>query len=112
MPVVMRAPRLAATIFALMLAAVPGVAQPGDRGAPLDFPRGANVTLEVRDAPLVDVLRLICDQGGVSLVASDVEGLVTTRLIDVSLEDAFLQLVVGEGLAFRQHGDVVTVWRE
>ncbi|GIX46689.1 MAG: hypothetical protein KatS3mg131_0900 [Candidatus Tectimicrobiota bacterium] len=68
------------------------------------------VSLDVQDADLRDVLRLLATVGGVSLVLGpEVKGKVTTRLVDVSWQQAFDALLRVHGLAWERQGDVVVV---
>src|SRR5215475_4358339 len=68
------------------------------------------VSLEVQGADVRDVLRLLADTGGINiLIRGDVQGTVTTRLLDVPWEqalDAILQLT---GLAQERRGNMILV---
>jgi type IV pilus assembly protein PilQ len=79
----MRAPLAPAIIVLIgaMLAAPPRARAGSDPCRPGAKHRGAPVDLDVKDADLHDVMRLLADVGGINLViASDVRGKVTLRV--------------------------------
>lgn len=95
------------------LLAVVVLASLGGRAAeraapPLRTP--ATVTLDVVDADLKNVLRLVADVGQKNLVVGDdVVGRVTAHLHRVSWQDAFVALLRTKDLGYVQDGDVLFV---
>lgn len=78
--------------------------------APLAADPRAPISLEVVDAPVVDVLRLLADAGDLNLVISDdVQGKVTLRLNEVAWEDAFAAVLACKGLAAVPVGELTVV---
>jgi type IV pilus assembly protein PilQ len=57
-----------------------------------------------------DVLRLLAETGGVNILASgEVQGTVTTRLVDVPWEQALAAILKLTGLAQERQGNVILV---
>ena len=72
--------------------------------------RGERITLDVRDAPVVDVLRLLAEHGGFNLVVDDtVTGRVTLRLENVTIEEAFDGVLAGHDLGYEMKGEIYVV---
>jgi len=68
------------------------------------------VSLDVQDADVRDVLRLLADTGGINILTSgEVQGTVTTRLLDVPWEQALEAILQLTGLAQERQGNVVLV---
>ncbi len=68
------------------------------------------ITLDVRDADIHNVLRLLAEEGGVNIVVDEsVRGRVTIRLVDVSVEDAFLAVLDSQGLGWTSQGSVTLI---
>ena len=68
------------------------------------------LTIDLRNADIQNVLRLISREGGVNIIAgSDVAGTVTMRLRGVPLEEAFLTVLQSQGLGFEKRGNVIRV---
>lgn len=74
--------------------------------------RGAAVDIDVVDADLHNVFRLIAEAGGVSIaVADEVKGTITLRLRQVPWDQALDTVVRLEKLHLERHGDVYLVTR-
>ena len=68
------------------------------------------VSLDVQDADVRDVLRLLADTGGINILTSgEVQGTVTTRLLDVPWEQALEAILQLTGLAQERQGNVILV---
>jgi type IV pilus assembly protein PilQ len=68
------------------------------------------ITLDVRDIEINDLLRLIADEVGVSIVTSpDVSGRVTLSLKSVPLDQALTIILRAQDLGMRQEGNVIWV---
>ena len=68
------------------------------------------VSLDVHGADVRDVLRLLAETGGVNILTSgEVQGTVTTRLRDVSWEQALAAILTLTGLAQERQGNVILV---
>lgn len=68
------------------------------------------VSLDVQGAEVRDVLRLLAEAGGVNILTSDdVQGTITTRLLDVPWEQALAALLTLTGLAQERQGNVILV---
>lgn len=68
------------------------------------------VTLDLREADIQNVLRLIAKEGGVNIVSGDgVGGAVTIRLRSVPLDEVFLTILQAQQLGFEKRGNVIRV---
>jgi type IV pilus assembly protein PilQ len=68
------------------------------------------VSLDVQGADVRDVLRWLADTGGVNILTSgEVQGTVTTRLLDVPWEQALKAVLQLTGLAQERQGNVILV---
>jgi type IV pilus assembly protein PilQ len=68
------------------------------------------VTLDVKNADLLDVLKILAEQSGQNIVATaDVKGTTTVDLHDVPLKEALDLVVRTNGLDYRQVGNVYVV---
>jgi len=68
------------------------------------------ITLDVKEAPVSDVLRLLSRQSKVNIASSnDVVGNVTVSLRDVTVKEALDIIVQANGLAYSYHGEAVMV---
>lgn len=68
------------------------------------------ISLDVQGADVRDVLRLLAETGGINILTSgDVQGTVTTRLIDVPWEQALEAILQLTGLAQERQGKVMLV---
>ncbi|MFW5967834.1 MAG: secretin N-terminal domain-containing protein, partial [Persicimonas sp.] len=68
------------------------------------------LTIDLRQADIDNVLRLIAKEGGVNIITDDgVGGNVTMRLRGVPLDEAFLTILQAQGLGFEVRGDVLRV---
>jgi type IV pilus assembly protein PilQ len=83
--------------FTANLAAAPEQAEP-------------SISLNVRHADLVDLLRMLAQIGGLNvIISSEVKGTVTVQLDHVSAKDAFEILLDTAGLAKVQKGSVIGI---
>ncbi|MFW6054089.1 MAG: type IV pilus secretin PilQ, partial [Persicimonas sp.] len=68
------------------------------------------LTIDLRNADIQNVLRLIAKEGGVNIIAGEgVGGTVTMRLRSVPLDQAFLTILQSQGLGFEVRGNVLRV---
>jgi len=68
------------------------------------------VSLDVQNADVRDVLRLLAETGGVNILTSgEVQGTITTRLHDVPWEQALAAVLTLTGLAQERQGNVILV---
>ena len=68
------------------------------------------VTIDLRDADVANILRLIADEGNINIVSSsDVAGSVTLRLRSVPLDDALVVILRSLGLGWEQQGNIIRV---
>jgi hypothetical protein len=73
---------------------------------------GKTIDLDVKDADLHNVFRLLAEVGNVSIVvADDVEGAVTLRLRSVPWDQALDTVIRMEQLSLRRDGTVYTITR-
>ena len=71
---------------------------------------GPRILLDVQDADIKAVLRLLSEQGNVNIVSGDdVKGTVTLKMEDVSWEQALDTILTITGLGKKQVGNVITV---
>lgn len=76
------------------------------------LPPGPKVDLDVKDAPLHDVLRIIGSAGGVNIVVPDgIQGKTTVRLEQVPWDNALQAVLAAHGLwyRYRENGKIVRV---
>jgi type IV pilus assembly protein PilQ len=72
--------------------------------------RGATINLEVKDAPLHDLMRLIADTGRVSIVIPDtITPRVTVKLQRVPWDQALEVILASHGLWYRREGNLYRV---
>ena len=68
------------------------------------------ISLDVQGADVHDVLRLLAETGGINILTSgDVQGTVTTRLLDVPWEQALEAILQLTGLVQERQGNVILV---
>ncbi|TXD37091.1 type IV pilus secretin PilQ [Lujinxingia vulgaris] len=68
------------------------------------------ITIDLRNADVQNVLRLVATEGGVNIIAGDgVEGVVTMRLRNVPLDQVFLNILQALQLGFEVRGNVIRV---
>lgn len=73
-------------------------------------PRQDLVSVELKDAELQDVIRLLASKTGTNIVIdSGVQGKVTVKLTDVPLENALQLILSTQGYGYRQVGNVIVV---
>ncbi|MDP8233411.1 MAG: secretin N-terminal domain-containing protein [Candidatus Saelkia tenebricola] len=66
--------------------------------------------LEIKDAKISDVLRLLAEQFGLNLVISDkVEGNISVKFFNISVEEAIDAIVTVNGYAYTKKGSVIKV---
>jgi len=69
-----------------------------------------SISIDVKDADIHNVVRLLADTGGVNVVVPDhVAGKVTIKLRDVSWKRALEVILRAEGLGLEQDGNVIVV---
>lgn len=92
----------------LLLAPAPALAGPLEGDWPASDRR---VTLDVKDAPIADVLRAIADAGGFGLVLPAHVGRspVTVSVKDAPVHDALEMVLAAQNLAATRKGDIVTI---
>ena len=79
-------------------------------GAGKRFDSGPRIFLDVQEADIKAVFRLLAEQGKVSIVSGDdVKGNVTLHMRDVPWEQALRTLLDLKGLDQRREGDIITV---
>lgn len=72
--------------------------------------RGAPIDLDLRDADLANVFRLIADVGHVNIVvAGEVTGTITVKLRHVPWEEALEAIARAKKLGIERDGDVIVV---
>ena len=73
-------------------------------------PQSGNVSLDVKNAEVVDVLKLLAQQSGQNIIATQgVKGTTTVSLHDVPLKQALDLVVRSNGLDYRRVGNVYVV---
>jgi type IV pilus secretin PilQ/predicted competence protein len=71
---------------------------------------GRRISLDFKDVPVADVLRLIAEVSDLNLIAGDeVEGSVTIRLVDVPWDQALDVILLTKGLGFVRVGSVLRI---
>ena len=71
---------------------------------------GRRISLDFKDVPVTDVLRLIAEVSDLNLIAGDeVEGSVTIRLVDVPWDQALDVILLTKGLGFVRVGNVLRI---
>ncbi|MFH0762363.1 MAG: type IV pilus secretin PilQ [Candidatus Omnitrophota bacterium] len=69
-----------------------------------------NVTLDFKDADILNVLKIISYKAGVNIVAApEVSGNITVRLTDVPWQTALDVILRTNGLVFEREGNIITV---
>jgi type IV pilus assembly protein PilQ len=82
----------------------------GDAGKNVKIYTGSRIFLDVQDADIKSVFRLLSEQGKVSIVTGDdVKGTVTLHLKDVPWDQALDTILDLKGLDKRQEGRIITV---
>jgi type II secretory pathway component HofQ len=70
----------------------------------------SSISLDVRNADLIDMLRMLAQIEGLNvIISSEVKGTVTVQLSDVSAKDAFETLLDTAGLVKVQKGSVIGI---
>lgn len=68
------------------------------------------LSIDLRDADIQNVLRLIAKEGSVNIIAGDdVKGTVTMRLKSVPLDQVFLTMLQSQSLGYEVRGNVIRV---
>jgi type IV pilus assembly protein PilQ len=71
---------------------------------------GRRISLDFKNVPVADVLRLIAEVSDLNLIAGDeVEGNVTIRLVDVPWDQALDVILLTKGLGFVRVGNVLRI---
>ena len=84
----------------------------GDGEVALPRPRMTRkrITIDLRDADIQNVLRMIADEGNINIVAGEgVDGNVTLRLRSVPLDDALVVILRSQNLGWEQQGSIIRV---
>lgn len=85
----------------------------GMEGAPLTVPHvytGSKIDLDMMDAQVTDVLRLLAEVSNLNIIASDdVKGTISLRLKNVPWDQAFDIILKSKGLGMITEGNVVRV---
>ena len=85
-------------------------APPSEPAEPSSVPSGEPISLDMQEADLHDVLRLIAEVVGVNIIAgADVQGNVTTRLENVPWEEAPDAVLSINGMGHERSGNVIRV---
>jgi len=100
--------------FNVLSLAVAGQAAVASSSAPTEAKaasvNGRQMTIDVQDADIKAVLRLLAEEGKVSIVSGDdVKGTVTLQMKKISWEQALDTILEIKGLGKRQAGNVITV---
>ncbi len=83
---------------------------PSEPNDPSLVPSGETISLDVQEADLHDVLRLIADVVGVNIVAgADVQGKVTTRLENVPWDEALDAVLSISSMGHERSGNVIRI---
>ena len=91
-------------------AARPAAPSPGVGHAEPQAFTGERISLDFQDADINDILRLIAEVGGVNIIASgDVQGKVTTRMVDVPWDQALDVILKVNGLGQERSGNIIRV---
>jgi type IV pilus secretin PilQ/predicted competence protein len=76
----------------------------------MDIKNGQIKSLQIKDAEISDVLRMLADQFGLNIIISDkVEGKVSVQFNNVSVEEAIDAIVTINGYAYTKKGSVIKV---
>ena len=71
---------------------------------------GSPISLDFKDMPITDVLRLIAEVSNLNIIAGDeVQGTITLRLVEVPWDQALDIILVTRGLGFVQVGNVLRI---
>ena len=71
---------------------------------------GERITLDLSDAPVADVLKMLADQNDLNLIISDdVTGTVTMRLKNVRWDHAFEEILLSKGLGMVRIDNIIRV---
>ncbi len=71
---------------------------------------GSPISLDFKDVPIMDVLRLIAEVSELNIIAGDeVKGTITLRLVDVPWDQALDIVLVTRGLGYVQVGNVLRI---
>ena len=104
------APETAAQIPEAEAAPDPPPSEAADTPGETPAPGEATISLDVQEADLHDVLRLIADVVGVNVIAgSNVQGSVTTRLEDVPWDEALDAVLSINGMGHERSGNVIRI---
>jgi type IV pilus secretin PilQ/predicted competence protein len=72
--------------------------------------QGSPISLDFKDVPITDVLRLIAEVSDLNIIAGDeVQGTITLRLVEVPWDQALDIILVTRGLGFVQVGNVLRI---
>jgi len=98
-------------LLLLLGLSVPAIAQPHNTMPPENFASGQTITLALKGADILDVLRLLSEQSGLNFVAGqNVSGRkVTIYVKDVDVWEAFMRIVDANELAYERQNDLINV---
>ena len=74
-----------------------------------DASGGQRISLELKNADILDVLRLISDVSKLNIITSDVGGTVTVRLLNVPWKQALEIILRSKGLDMERKGNIIRV---
>ncbi len=74
-----------------------------------DASGGQRISLELKNADILDVLRLISDVSKLNIITSDVAGTVTVRLLNVPWKQALEIILRSKGLDMERKGNIIRV---
>lgn len=94
----------AAALLASLLASSPAVS------TGVEVPHNVRITLDVHEADIEAVVRLLAEKGRLNVVLADeVKGKVTVRLRNVRVEEALSMVLRLKGLGAEQLGNIIRV---
>lgn len=71
------------------------------------------ISLDLRETNILDVLKFLGQRAGVNIVAGPaIEGRVSLFLKEVSIENALQIILLSNGLAYRQHSNILYIMKE
>ena len=87
-----------------------GVSETPSKTPTSSFKSTARLSIDVRDAEVQNVLRLIASRAGLNLVmSSQVQGKVTLRLVNVSVQEALQAVLMARGLGAVSSGAILRI---
>jgi type II secretory pathway component GspD/PulD (secretin) len=72
--------------------------------------KSPKITLDVKGMNVVDVLKILADEGGLNLsVSGNVKGRITLFLKDIDVWDAFEIVIISSDLAYEEKGEIIYI---